>query len=130
MTDIYRQLILDHYHQPRNFGRLVNPNASVKVNNPLCGDSLQLELEIKHNRIKDIGFTGQGCAISIASASIVTEYLKGKSLDDIKQLTADKLLKLLKIDLSPIRIKCALLIWQAVKQALAGYQSQTGADPA
>ncbi len=116
MSNIYTELILDHYQKPRNFGRIVKPTASVKVINPLCGDEMIVDILVKKKKIKKITFSGQGCAISIASASMVTEYLKKKNISQLKKINKDFIIKMLGISLGINRIKCALLILEALKK--------------
>lgn len=111
---IYQEIILDHYRSPRNFKPLVKADASVVVNNPLCGDRLQLDISVGDGKVNEVGFSGDGCAISLASASLLSEYIKGKKVEDLKVLRKEKVIELLGIDLSPNRIKCALLSWEAV----------------
>lgn len=115
---IYQDIILDHYHAPRNFKKLKRVSNEVKVNNPLCGDMIYMQVETKNGVIHDIAFTGEGCAISKASASILTEYVKGKKIESVKKITSDEMIKLLGIELSPNRLKCALLSWEALIKVL------------
>ncbi|OGK13197.1 SUF system NifU family Fe-S cluster assembly protein [Candidatus Roizmanbacteria bacterium RIFCSPLOWO2_01_FULL_38_12] len=110
---IYGDIILDHYHYPRNFKKLNKSSKKVHVDNPLCGDSIDLAINVKDDHVQDIAFQGQGCAISLASASLLTEYVKGKKISEVKNIDTDSVLKLLNIELSPNRIKCALLPWEA-----------------
>jgi len=121
MTDeIYQENILDHYKNPRNKGKIQNPTFSAKDTNPFCGDVIQIDLKVKANKIQDIKFDGYACAISIASASILTEMVKQKDLEQIRKMTKQDLLDELQIDLSPTRIKCALLPLKVLK--LAAYK--------
>ncbi|HRN70138.1 MAG TPA: SUF system NifU family Fe-S cluster assembly protein [Candidatus Woesebacteria bacterium] len=113
---IYEDMILDHYNFPRNHTKLQNPSAKIHVDNPLCGDSLDMEIEEKGGRIKEVGFTGQGCAISIASASLLTEHVKGKTKDEVLKIDKDNVVGLLNIELSPNRLKCALLAWEGIRK--------------
>ena len=116
--NLYRQLIIDLYQSPHNFGKIEKPDYQALVFNPFCGDSIKMQIKIDDKRkIKEIKFLGQGCAISIASASLLTDYLKGKSLEEINKLTKEKVLALLGIDLSPVRLKCALLPLEALKKS-------------
>lgn len=117
--DIYAENILDHYRNPRNFGRLKNPTLTVSEINFSCGDKEEIDLKIEDGIIKDIAFRGEGCAISRASASLLTEKLKGKSLKEIKKIGKNQILKLLGIELGPLRLKCALLPLNAIKKALS-----------
>ena len=119
---IYRENILDHYKNPRNYGNLKNPEISHKENNPLCGDEIKIEIKMNSNKIKDIRFSGRGCAISQASASILCENLVGKSFKDIKKLSRDNVTENLGIELSPIRIKCAVLALDTLKNSIYIYE--------
>ncbi len=113
---IYGDIILDHYNFPRNNTKLTNPSAKIHVDNPLCGDSLDLEMVEKEGKIEQIGFTGKGCAISIASASILSEHVKGKTKEEVLKIDKDNVVGLLNIELSPNRLKCALLAWEGIQK--------------
>lgn len=116
---IYGDIILDHYQFPRNQGNLEKPTNAVDLNNPLCGDKIHLEVEESDGIIEDVAFTGQGCAISTASASMLTDYVKGKTKEEVLALDKDTVLKLLGIELTPNRLKCALLSLEAIHTALS-----------
>ncbi len=116
--DIYREKILAHYKNPQNFGRIKNPDASLEEGNPLCGDKIGMEVQIEDKKIKEIAFWGEGCAISQASASLLTEKVKGQSLEETKKLTKDDILNLLGIELSPARLKCALLPLEVLQKVV------------
>lgn len=120
MDELYREHILDHYKHPRNFGVLDHANASSSDNLVSCGDELSMRLLIdkKTNVIKDVKFTGHGCAISMASASMLTEEIKGKSIAIVAKYDKDTVLRLLGITLTPTRLKCALLSLEIVTKAL------------
>jgi nitrogen fixation NifU-like protein len=135
LNDLYRDVILDHNRRPRNFGALEPADASVEGFNPLCGDHLTLRLRLNRDTISDIRFEGQGCAISTASASLMTEAVKGKSrhealqlFDRIHQLLTDdaappaeelgKLAALSGVREYPARVKCASLCWHTLASAL------------
>jgi nitrogen fixation NifU-like protein len=122
MDDIYREQILDHARHPRNFGHLPAPTVVREERNPLCGDQIRLELAISDDVITDVRFTGRGCAISQASASLLTEAIKGKPVAEAKQFSKDDLLELIGIPLThnPTRLKCALLSLKALKAGLYG----------
>jgi nitrogen fixation NifU-like protein len=111
---IYGDIILDHYHYPRNKKKLKKPTKSIHVDNPLCGDSLDMEVKESGGKITDIGFEGEGCAISMASASLLSEFVKGKPVTEITSLSKDTVIRLLNIELSPNRLKCALLPWEGL----------------
>jgi nitrogen fixation NifU-like protein len=134
LNDLYRDVILDHNRKPRNFGGLEPADASVEGYNPMCGDHLTLRLKLNDGTISDIRFEGQGCAISTASASLMTEAVKGKSRDEALQLfdrvhqlltddaaPSDKLGKLAALSgvrEYPARVKCASLCWHTLASAL------------
>jgi len=124
-SDIYKDIILDYYRNPRNYGELPDPDVRAKDSNPLCGDIIEMQLKIREGKIDDIRFTGKGCAISQASASMLTEVVKGKALDEVKAMGKSDVLELLGIDPGPTRIKCALLGLKVLKLAIYGYLGQT-----
>ena len=113
---IYSELILDHYQNPRNFGQVVKPTMHSHISNPLCGDEIELTLKTINNKIKDVKFKGKGCAISLASASMLTEYLKGRSKEELQKVDKKFIIKMLGIELGVNRIKCALLPLEALKK--------------
>jgi len=123
-SDIYKDIILDYYRNPRNFGDLPNPDVRAKDSNPLCGDIIEMQLKINDGKIEDVRFKGKGCAISQASASMLTETVKGKTLDEVKSMSKTDVLNLLGIDPGPTRIKCALLGLKVVKLGVYGYLGQ------
>ena len=116
--DIYRETILDHYRHPRNYGDLPNANAHARDSNVLCGDVVEMQLRIHANKIEEARFRGEGCAISIATASMLTEFSKGKSISEIKGLGNKELIKLLGTDPGPARIECAILGLKVMKAAI------------
>jgi nitrogen fixation NifU-like protein len=121
MDDMYREVILDHFKNPRNRGTLDPHDFSYEDENPLCGDKLRIDVRLDENqRVKDVAFMGRGCAISQASASMLTEAIQGKSLEEVKALTKDDILDLLGIDLGPVRLKCALLSLKVLKAGAYG----------
>jgi nitrogen fixation NifU-like protein len=123
-SDIYKDIILDYYRNPRNFGDLPNPDVRAKDSNPLCGDIIEMQLKINDGKIEDVRFKGKGCAISQASASMLTEAIKGKTLDEVKAMGKTDILDLLGIDPGPTRIKCALLSLKVVKLGVYGFLGQ------
>jgi len=139
LSDIYGEILLDHYRLPRNKGRLEHPTLSVDGVNPLCGDEITFDLEFEGERLKDITFSGKGCAISMASASMLTEILKGKTVGEIESWIAafrefirsgrapegvdfGDVLALEGISRLPVRVKCAMLPWTTVEEALGRYR--------
>ncbi len=132
MDDLYRDEILEHYRHPHNFGTLPEPDAVFEGSNPLCGDRITLMLGIsEQGTVEDVAFTGRGCAISQASASMLTDEIKGKSLDEVSRIGVPQVLDELGIDISPARLKCALLSLDTLRRALAGrvaWQASTDGD--
>jgi nitrogen fixation protein NifU and related proteins len=119
MDDLYRDYILEHYRRPHNFGVLEEPTAKYEGANPLCGDRITMMLGIRDGVVADVAFTGRGCAISQASASLLTDEIKGKSVDEVARLTSADVLDLIGIEISPARLKCALLSLDTLEHALA-----------
>ena len=115
---MYREHILDLYKNPLNFGNLENCTHSCNKNNPLCGDEMSIYLEVRNNKVKDIKFQGIGCAISIASASLLTNKIKGMPVNNVRKLKNEDITKLLQIPISHVRMKCALLCLETTKEAL------------
>jgi len=120
MYDMYQEIILQHYRAPKNFGPLPGADREGEESNPLCGDHITLRLKVDpaSQKISEIRFEGDGCAISVASASMLTEKVAGLSLEEAGRLTRDDVLKLVGIPLSPVRIKCALTGFTALGRAL------------
>lgn len=116
--NIYQENILDHYHNPRNFGSLPENSNTLSLDNPSCGDSLTLSLTLEKNSIAEIAFAGSGCALSIASASMLTEYVKGKNVQEMTKFSKNDMIALLGIEVGPARIKCALLAWETIQKIL------------
>lgn len=136
LKDLYRDVIIDHNRRPRNFGRLEQPYAHAEGFNPLCGDRLELYIALDGDRIRDLRFEGKGCAISVASASLMTETLKGRTRAEAQRyfdevhglltrseftptLELGKLAALSGVREFPVRVKCASLCWHTLNAALA-----------
>ncbi|UCC89037.1 MAG: SUF system NifU family Fe-S cluster assembly protein [Anaerolineales bacterium] len=116
MDDFYRENILDHYRNPRNKGSLENPTHTHEEDNPLCGDVIRIDLHVNGEDVIDqVRFDGQGCAISQASASMLTEMVQGKTLEEAKKLSKEDILEALGIEIGPVRLKCALLSLKVLK---------------
>ena len=116
--DMYREQILDLYKNPLNKGTINNPTHEYEKNNPLCGDHIKMQLVIKEGVITDVKFSGAGCAISMASASLITEKIKHMSVEEVKRLNTEDILSLLSVQLSPVRLKCALLSLDVLRGAI------------
>jgi nitrogen fixation protein NifU and related proteins len=120
MEELYRDYILDHYKNPRNFGELDAPDLEFHDHNPLCGDELAVQIKVEDGKIADLRFHGQGCAISQAAASIASEELIGMPVEDVGTLNASWVIDQLGIDISPTRRKCALLNLKVLRGATTG----------
>ncbi|MEX2446885.1 MAG: SUF system NifU family Fe-S cluster assembly protein [Dehalococcoidia bacterium] len=145
LDDLYREILLDHYRQPRNHRALDAPTCSADGSNPLCGDEVRIEVTLEGGRVADISFAGQGCSISQASASMMTEYVKGRSVDEARagidafqqmMVTAeapglegfDDIEALVGVAKFPARVKCASLAWKTLGQALDGEGGEVTTD--
>lgn len=131
-SDFYRELILDYYRNPRNFGKLDPHDIDAKDLNPLCGDEVEMQIRVSPDkeRIEEIRFIGKGCAISQASASMLTEMAKGKPLEWVKGLSREDILKMLGTnDLGPARTKCAMLSVKVLKTGVYGYLGDKYDEP-
>jgi len=147
LSDLYQEVILDHNRAPRNYGALAAPTHAANGNNPLCGDRLSLSLEIRDDRVTAVGFEAAGCAISRASASLMTEAVRGRSLEDVERLVdrvhamlagpegmvdeaaVGKLVVLSGVRQFPMRVKCATMAWHTLKAALGSGLASRERDP-
>jgi nitrogen fixation NifU-like protein len=120
VEDLYREVILDHYQNPRNYGTLEPADISYEEDNPVCGDHVRLDIRLKDERVSEVRFSGHGCAISQASASMLTEAIQGKTLEELKSFSKDDILEMLGIPLGPVRIKCALIPLKVLKAGAYG----------
>jgi nitrogen fixation NifU-like protein len=122
-SDMYRQQILDHYKNPRNYGELEDPTFTHVGENPMCGDEIAIDVALEDGHVEQIAFRGDGCAISQASASMLSERLTGASVEDLVEMDRDDVIEMLGVDISPMRVKCAVL---AEKVAQDGYEIYEG----
>jgi nitrogen fixation NifU-like protein len=147
LSTLYQEVLLDHYRRPRNRGALAEAHVSVAKKNPLCGDEITLQLEFDGDTVRDVKFTGQGCAISQASASMMTQQLKGRSRAEVERLARrftemihgddaaardaalGDLRALAGVSRLPVRLKCALLAWGALAEALSGVSRDAPPSP-
>jgi len=147
LKDLYRDIIVDHNRQPRNFGKIEHADAEADGHNPLCGDKLTVYLTLAGDRISDVKFDGSGCAISIASASLLTEAIRGKTVAEVEELFQEvhdvlthhdapinlqslgKLAALTGVREFPARVKCATLCWHTLDAALKAHAQQVATHP-
>ncbi|OGC70042.1 hypothetical protein A2415_01645 [candidate division WWE3 bacterium RIFOXYC1_FULL_39_7] len=122
-SGIYKEELMDVYKNPQNRGKLDDPSVAVLERNPMCGDEINLQLSIKDGIIEDARFDGSACAVSIISSALVTDEIKGKTLDELKTYDRRKVLDLVGLNLSTSRVKCATLILSAVQSAIKKYES-------
>ena len=121
-ADIYHEMIIDYSRNPLNYGEIENPDVTFHDSNPLCGDSIDIDMKIDDSKVSDIKFHGKGCAICMACSSVLTEITKGKDIEEVKKITKDDILSELGLEnLQAVRIKCALLSLKVLKSALYSY---------
>lgn len=120
MDPLYHQEIMEHYKYPKNRGHIENPDITYTDKNPLCGDVCTIDLKIKAGKITEVKFNAQGCAISQAATSMLTEMVEGKTLEECKSLTKKNILEALGMELGPVRLKCALLCLKVLKAGAYG----------
>ncbi len=114
--DLYREEILEHWQNPQNFGVIDHADLVINQVNPLCGDKVTFSFKIERGKIKDVAFTGFGCAISVASSSMLSEYIKGKSIKDLEKLTSQKVVDLIGGPVAPARLRCAFLPLEVIRK--------------
>jgi len=120
MDDIYREYILDHYRDPRNHGHLEHPNIAAADTNPLCGDRIEIDLNVTDGRVSEVRFSGRGCAISQASASMLTERIEGATLEELRAIKPRDVLEMIGVPIGPARQRCALLSLRVLHQGIDG----------
>ena len=119
---LYSEVLLDHFRHPRNHGSLSEPQVSYENFNPLCGDRVRIELKLNDQIVEDARFRGDGCAISIAAASILTEMIIGRDIQEVGTLSDEKLISALESDIKPSRVQCARLPLEALRAGLKEYK--------
>lgn len=122
MSDLmYKEQIMDHFRNPRNFGKIESADISFTDYNPFCGDEITVQVKFENDKVKEVKFHGKGCAISQASASLLTEMVKEKNIEELRNIKNEQLTETLGIHLGPVRIKCALLGLKALQKGLIKY---------
>jgi nitrogen fixation NifU-like protein len=126
--EMFRENILEHYRHPRNQGTLEQPDITYEDANPLCGDRIRMDLQVKDGKIDAVRFSGHGCSISQAAASMLSERIEGRPLEEVRKLTRDDMLEMLGIELGPVRLKCALLALKTLKAGVYGLKQWPGEE--
>jgi len=123
--DMYRERILDHYRSPQNYGTIEDPDITYEDVNPSCGDEIQMYAVVDENgEVVDVKFDGQGCAISQASASLLTGKVKGMTLEEVREIETEDVKEMLGIELSPVRVKCAVLGLKVLEGGIVEYEKE------
>ena len=128
MNDLFRENILDHHRHPRCHGSIENPDLAFEDANPLCGDRIRMEFKVRDGVLETVRFSGHGCSISQAAASMLCEHVEGRTLEEIKRLGRDDVLEMLGIELGPVRLKCALLALKTLKAGIYGVNQWPGEE--
>lgn len=121
MPILYSDILLDHFRHPRNYGSLDAPDISNEQFNPLCGDRIRIELKLEHSIVNEARFKGDGCAISTAAASLLTEMVLGKDVEELTNMSDARLISALESNIQPARLQCVLLPLQALREGLKDY---------
>ena len=124
--EMFRENILEHYRHPRNQGTLEHPDITYEDANPLCGDKIRMDLMVKDGVIDQVRFSGHGCSISQAAASMLSERIEGQPIEEVRKLSRDDVLEMLGIELGPVRLKCALLALKTLKAGVYGLKQWPG----
>lgn len=122
--DMYKEELLEHYRSPHNYGSIANADIRYRDFNPVCGDEIEIFIKVKGGRISEVKFLGKGCAISQAAASILTDNIKGKKLQDAKKTSNEQMLGMIPVKVSHLRIKCGLLALKAVQKGITIYEGK------
>jgi nitrogen fixation NifU-like protein len=126
--EMFRENILEHYRHPRNQGTLEHPDITYEDANPLCGDRIRMDLNVKDGKIEAVRFSGHGCSISQAAASMLSERIEGRPIEEVRKLTRDDMIEMLGIELGPVRLKCALLALKTLKAGVYGLKQWPGEE--
>lgn len=126
--DINTEILLEHYRSPHNYGQIQDASAKMMEYNPVCGDTVQFTISVDGGAIRDIKFIGRGCSVSQASASMLTDRVLGKSLEEVKKITPEDILQMIGLSLGPSREKCALLSLNALHKCIRKYEEETGGN--
>lgn len=124
MTALYSEILLDHFRHPRNYGHLPAPDISYEEFNPVCGDRIRIELKLERAIVEEARFIGDGCAISMAAASLLTEFIRGLNIGEAAAVSNEQLISALESDIKPARVQCALLALEALRAGLSDYKDQ------
>jgi nitrogen fixation NifU-like protein len=124
-SDLYREQILDHYGNPRNEGSLDNPDIAHERANPVCGDVIRLEITFEDGRVSEAAFSGQGCVVSMASASMFTEEIHGKTIAELKAMEDEDIFEMLGVDLGPSRANCGVLPLRTLQEGMSQWEEET-----
>ncbi len=127
-SDLYREQIIDHYKRPRNYGELADPTFTHVGENPVCGDEITIDVKLDGETIEDVRFRGDGCAISQAAASLLTSELPGVTLSELYEMDRDTVVDLLGVDISPMRMKCAVLAEKVAQDGAKIYEGELDVD--
>lgn len=122
--NMYQEIILEHYKYPKFKGQIQKPDAYAEDNNPLCGDKIGIQMHVEGNIVKEVRFSGNGCAISQASTDMLCESVVGKSVEDAAKTSKQDILNMLGIEISPARLKCALLCLKVMKMCMYNYMGK------
>jgi nitrogen fixation NifU-like protein len=122
MDNLYREFLLDHYKNPKNKRKIEHADVHAQDSNPLCGDEVEIFMKLNNAHIKDVSFEGKGCVISMASASMLSEYVTDKNIADVKNMTREQWLEMINLPLTPTRIKCAMLPLATMKKGIMQYE--------
>lgn len=128
MNDLFREEILDHSRNPRCHGTIENPDLTFEDANPLCGDRIKMDFRVQDGVLETVRFSGHGCSISQAAASMLCEHVEGRTLEEIKTLGREDMLEMLGIELGPVRLKCAMLALKTLKAGIYGIHQWPGEE--